>query len=171
MSIELKEILSFMYGQLSKDDFIDFLINDYDESNDLSYWLSLIYDQYHESMSFESFVDLSIKSFKPDFDGEVYVRYSRATVTHDDGEEMIVSLGELVDTINLRDISKFLSQSYGESLGIDLEPSEEKELVFAILSDGYYELPDRDCFENTVEISVDKLEPRDDSDYHLEEPS
>ncbi|MBG1265247.1 hypothetical protein [Nostoc sp. WHI] len=171
MSEQAKTILSYMYEKLEKDNFINFLIDNYDSDQNSNDLLSYIYDEHDEFINFESFVDLSIKVLKPDWDGKVYVKYSTCYTAHDDGDEIVVPLNQSLERIELRNVSKFLSQHDGQSLGIDLDDQEEKELVFSILNDGYYELPDRDIYENSVEISIKELEithPYYDQDDELD---
>ncbi|HYX16888.1 MAG TPA: SAV_2336 N-terminal domain-related protein [Nostoc sp.] len=158
---QLDIILFYMYKELESDDFIDFLTKNYEYFEDIEQLLSAAYDR--EYLNFESFVALAIQTIKPDFDGKVYVKYNSYYSVNDEGERIVGSLGQHAVQIHLKQVREFITETDGESLGVNLEQEQEIEMVLSILNSGDYELPDSDIEEGTVEISIKEPELLEDS--------
>jgi hypothetical protein len=158
---QLNTILYYLYNELEPDIFIDFLTEFYSDFEDIEQLLSDIY--YNQYLNFESFVELAIKTLKPDFDGKVYVKYDSYYSTHDEGERIVGVLNQQAVQMHLSQVSEFITETDGEALGVNLEHEQEIEMVLSILSSGEYELPDSDIEEGTVEISIEKPEIWEDS--------
>ncbi|WDD36139.1 AAA-like domain-containing protein (plasmid) [Nostoc sp. UHCC 0926] len=158
---QLDIILCYLYKELESDDFIDFLTNNYEYFEDIEQLLSAAYDR--EYLNFESFVELAIQTIKPDFDGKVYVKYNSYYSVNDEGERIVGSLGQHAVQIHLKQVPEFITETDGESLGVNLEEEQEIEMVLSILNSGDYELPDSDIEEGTVEISIEEPELLEDS--------
>lgn len=65
--------------------------------------------------------------------------------------------------MHLSQVIKFITETDGQSLGVNLEQEQEIEMVFSILNSGECELPDSDIEEGTVEISIEEPELFKDS--------
>lgn len=65
--------------------------------------------------------------------------------------------------MHLGQVLNFISETDGQSLGVNLEREQEVEMVLSILNSGEYELPDSDIEEDTVDISIEKPEIWEDS--------
>jgi hypothetical protein len=144
----------YLYKKLDKDAFIEFLIDNCDDLDDIEQLLSATYNN-NKYLDFESFVDLAIQTLKPDFDGQVYVKYNSYYSTHDEGDRIVIPF-EQAAQIPLNQVPEFISETDGESLGVNLEHYQKVEMVITILSDEEYEIPDSDIEEGTVIISVKK---------------
>ncbi|MBD2205549.1 hypothetical protein H6G33_24720 [Calothrix sp. FACHB-1219] len=158
---QLGKILSYLYGKLEQDVFIEFINENYDCLEDLELLLSAIYK--NEYLDFESFVELAIQTLKPDFDGNVFVKYNRYWSTYDEGERIRGVLDQQAVQIHLNQVLEFITETDGESLGVNLDQEQEIEMVLAILSSGEYELPESDIEEGTVEISIKEPKLLEDS--------
>ena len=171
---QLSKLLFCLYEKLEKEDFVEFINENYDEFEDVERLLFTTYNK--EYLDFESFVDLAIQTLKPDFDGKVYVKYNRYYSTRDEGERYVGFLGQQAVQIHLSQVPEFITDSDGESLGVYLEQEQEIEMVLAILNSGEYELPDADIENGTVEIYIEEPELFEDSyeedeiDVDFEEP-
>jgi HEAT repeats len=160
---ELNSIIGYLHNKIEEDAFIDLLTENYYSVNYVEELLSATYR--NDYLDFESFVELAIQTLKPDFDGKVYVIYNRYYSTHDEGERIVIpqEIPEF-DQIYLSQVPKFIADTDGESLGVNLEHEQEIEMVLAILISGECDIPDSDIEEGTVEISIKEPEFIDDSD-------
>lgn len=158
---ELSTVLSCLYEKLEKDAFIEFTIDNYENFDDIEQLLSNAHNE--DYVDFESFVDLAIKTLKPDFDGQVYVKYNKYNSVEDDGDRFVNHLGEYVDKIHLNEVPDFITNS-SDCLGVNLDDGQDLEIVFFVLKSGEYELPDSDIEGGTVYISI--KEPELSSSYN-----
>ena len=157
---QLNSIIHYLYKKLEEGTFIEFLTEYYDDFENLEELLSATYN--NEYLDFQSFVELAIQTLKPDFDGRVYVKYNSYYSTHDEGDRIVIPFEQAVQ-VHLKQVPKFITETDGESLGVNLEHEQEIEMVLAILSSGEYEIPDSDIEEGTVEISIKEPELLEDS--------
>lgn len=153
---QLNKVIQYLYKKLDEDAFIELISENYDYFEDIERLLSVTCNEAY--LDFESFVELAIQTLKPDFDGNVYVKYERYYSTHDEGERYVGSLGQEADLIHLSHVPEFITGGYGESLGVMLEDEQKIEIVLSILDSGEYELPDSDIEGGTVEISIKEPE-------------
>jgi hypothetical protein len=160
---QLNLILHYLYKKLDEDAFIEILIEHYDDFDDIEELLFATYN--NQYLDLKSFVDLAIQTLKPDFDGQVYVKYERYYHTHEEGERWLGSLGQQADQMHLSQVIEFITEIHSDCLGVALENGQEIEMVLAILNYGEYEFPESDIEDGTVEISIKEPELPDDSYY------